>query len=367
MASTQPQREEVRLPEIVGPEKADWEILNNLSAGLAQSTTPESLQPVFNKVPKKPGSGLPLIARVLRSGFIQKFLYPLEKTTRDRPFLADGTKVAVARSLTQPLLDALFSNEILGIHIPGWYDSALCERVARNVSQLTTQNWNVYDVKEGYKKSDVDVVGHPFNMAVLNDERWNAYFSGMRETTLRIRSVSGEASGPLDRFRLEMDEVWPAGLAIRTFRGAKMIPGLIRVMRDDAGPRTDIPVNCHVDDSPLLSARHGRYSVNVYLKPPREGGELYLWNTRMEGLGSVFKYWYLNKNFFLSSSYANEDLQRQFQRCLPPPVRLKVCQGDLVILNTGRPHAIAPFSGGPRISMQAFLTYRKNKPIAIWA
>ena len=49
---------------------------------------------------------------------------------------------------------------------------------------------------------------------------------------------------------------------------------------------------------------------------PREGGELYLWNTRMEGLGSVFEYWYLNKNFFLSSSYANEDLQRQFSEVL---------------------------------------------------
>ena len=367
MASTQPQREEVRLPEIAGAEKPDWEILQNLSAGLAQSTATESLRPSTVQLPRKPGSGLPAIARLLRSAIVQKLLYPLEKSTRNTPFLADGTKVAVTRSLTRPLLEALFSNQILGIHIPGWYDSALCERVALNVSQLTTQNWNVYDVKDGYKKSDVDVVGHPFNMAILNEERWKTYFNGMLETTLRIRSVSGDACGPLDRFRLEMDEIWPAGLAIRTFQGSKMIPGLIRVMRDDAGPRADIPVNCHVDDSPLLSSRHGRYSVNIYLKPPREGGELFLWNTRMEGLGSVFKYWYLNKNFFLSSSYANEDLQRQFQRCLPPPVRLKVGQGDLVILNTGRPHAIAPFSGGPRISMQAFLTYRKNKPIAIWA
>ena len=222
---------------MAGSEKADWEMLNNLSAGLAQSTTSESLQPVFNKVPKKPDSGLPVIARVLRSGLIEKFLYPLEETTRNTPFVADGTTVAVVRSLSGPLLEALFSNEILGIHIPGWYDSALCERVARTVSQLTTQNWNVYDVKEGYKKSDVDVVGHPFNMAILNDERWNAYFNGMLETNTTDTRRLREACGPLDRFRLEMDEIWPAGLAIRTFQGSKMIPGLIRVMRDDAGPR----------------------------------------------------------------------------------------------------------------------------------
>jgi hypothetical protein len=43
---------------------------------------------------------------------------------------------------------------------------------------------------------------------------------------------------------------------------------------------------------------------------------LYLWNTRMEGLGSIVKYWYLNKNFLLSSGYANEDLQRQFSEVL---------------------------------------------------
>ena len=107
MASTQPQREEVRLPEILDAEKPDWEVLQNLSAGLAQFTTADSLQPASVQLPKKPRSGLPAIARLLRSGVVQKILYPLEKTTKNTPFIADGTKVAVTRSLTRPLLDAL--------------------------------------------------------------------------------------------------------------------------------------------------------------------------------------------------------------------------------------------------------------------
>jgi hypothetical protein len=320
-----------------------------------------------DKLPKRPRSGLPLIARVLRNGLIQKALSPLEDVTRDTRFPSDGTQVVVTHSLSRPLLEDLFSNRILGIHIPDWYDAALCDRIAQNIARLSTNNWNVYDVKEGYKKSDVEVIGHPFNMAVADEERWKRYFNGMRETALQIRSVAGTATGPLDRFRLEMDEVWPDGLVVKTFNGAKMIPGLIRVMQEDTCSGTNIPVNCHVDDSPLLSPRRGRFSVNVYLKPARQGGELLLWNTRMAGVGSIFKHWYINKNFFLNSSYANVDLQRQFQRRLPPPVQLNIGQGDLVMLNTGRPHAIAPFSGGPRVSMQAFLTYRRNKPIGIWA
>jgi hypothetical protein len=325
------------------------------------------LHPQPDKLPKKPRSGLPTIALILRHRLVQKALSPLEKATRDALHPPDGTQAVVAESLTRPLLEDFFSNRILAIHIPGWYDSELCDRLARNILQMSMNNWNVYDVKEGYRKSDVEVVGHPFNMAILDEERWKRYFMGMRDTTLQIRSLAGMASGPLDRFRLEMDEIWPEGLMVGKFKGAKMIPGLIRVMHEDAGSRANIPVNCHVDDSPLLSARHGLFSVNIYLQPANEGGEVFLWNMRMEGMGSIFKHWYVTKNFFLNSSYANEDLQRQFQQRLPPPVRLRVGKGDLVMLNTGRPHAVAPFSGGPRVSMQAFLTYRKNKPIGIWA
>jgi len=318
-------------------------------------------------VPRKPKSGLPLIARVLRHPIVQTTLSPLEHITRNARFQTDGTQVAVANSLTPTLLEALFANQILGIHIPGWYHADLCDQIASNVLQVDTENWNVYDVKDGYRKSDVEVVGKPFNMAILDEDRWHRYFTEMRSITNRIRAFSGLASGPLDRFRLEMDEVWPYGLMVRRFKGAKMTPGLVRVMNDDATGRTDVPLNCHVDDSPLLSSRTGLYSVNVYLKLPSHGGDLFLWNARMEGLSGVFKYWYVVKNFFLSSSYADDKMQRMFQSRLPPPSRIKVGTGDLVILNTGRPHAIEPFSGGPRISMQGFLTYSKKRPIGFWA
>ena len=79
-----------------------------------------------DKLPKKPRSGLPTIALILRHRLVQKALSPLEKATRDAPHPPDGTKAVVAESLTRPLLEDFFSNRILAIHIPGWYDSTLC-------------------------------------------------------------------------------------------------------------------------------------------------------------------------------------------------------------------------------------------------
>jgi hypothetical protein len=94
---------------------------------------------------------------------------------------------------------------------------------------------------------------------------------------------------------------------------------------------------------------------------------LFVWNTKISGLRETISKWHMVKNFFLESNYLNEEVQKKFQSMLPKPREIKIKQGDLVLINTGRPHAVSGYSGGPRVSIQAFITYKKGKPLQIWA
>lgn len=320
-----------------------------------------------SRLPKRPGSSSLWTDRLLRRSAVQALLSPLEAASRSRPIPSDGTEVVEVPSLDRDVLAALFANRLLAVRVPGYCDAALCDTIAANVLRQAATNWRVLDVNQGYRNSDVDVIGRPFNMAAADDEQWRHYFETLAETTLRIRGLAGDALHPLDRFRLELDERWPPGLTVARHDGAKLMPGLVRVMREMATAAADIPLNCHVDTSPVLSPRHGQFSVNIYLKPADAGGELFVWNTRLSSTLDLLRHWYDTRNFFLQSSYADEAIQRRFQQRLPAPRRIVAGKGDLVLLNTGRPHAVAPFAGGPRVSMQAFLDYRRGEPIGIWA
>ena len=239
--------------------------------------------------------------------------------------------------------------------------------IALLVLFFNVSNWYIGDVKKQYKQSDVEVFGTPFNLAVKNNKSWENYFLGAKKLSDELRDLSHPNQYPLDKFRLEIDEIWPDGMITNTFQGAKMVPGLVRVMHEKIQKSADIPLSCHVDSVPILLKNKGKFSVNIYLKTPSVGGNLYIWDTKLSGLKEFFSKWYVVNNFFMQSNYLDEEIQRSFQSMLPKPKEIRIEQGDVVLLNTGRPHAITSFSGGPRVSLQAFITYEKDKTLKIWA
>ncbi len=322
----------------------------------------------MNNIPEKPKSSLPLIARILRNKTIQRMLYPLEVKTRNSPLVSDGAPIIVTDKITSEMLKDFFENRIAGIHVPGYCSKEIAEHTSENILKKELHNWNIRDVKTGYKTSDVEVFGNPFTTAAKDDTSWTNYFAGAEKLASEMRELSYPYQYPIDRFRTEMDEIWPYGMMTGTYKDAKMVPGLVRVMHEKKIEMPeDISLGCHVDDTPILSEKKGKFSVNIYLKPAPKGGNLFVWNTKISGLKDFFSKWYLAKNFFLDSNYMNEELQRSFQAMLPKPTEIKVNQGDLVLINTGRPHAVSHFTGGTRVSLQSFITYKKDQPLRIWA
>jgi len=287
--------------------------------------------------------------------------------TKNTAIEKDDCSTEVAQSLTSQTLKDFLQNKLLAIHVRNYVGNDLCSHMASELVKQPVSNWNVYDLENDYKQSDVNVVGYPFNMAARDDASWNRYFHSSQNVTDAIRNCAAPYASPLDRFRLTLDELWHKGLTTAVYQGQKMTPGLARIMYDKDVIDQNTPLNCHVDCPPIITPHMGLYSVNIYLKQPESGGHLYIWNPKIVSTLSALKNWNLVKNFFLESSYLDKEKQLTFQALLPPPIKIEVKTGDLIMINTGRPHAISPFAGGPRVSLQAFINYKKNKPLEIWS
>lgn len=316
-------------------------------------------------IPKRPKSGaeVPMGYRLLNSPPFKKFAEFVGSVQSAQTIPSDNTEVVKTASLNAEILEDFFENRICAIHIPDFCPPEVCEIVSHKAVARELTNWNIVDPEAGYRNSDVDTIGLPFRPASRTDREWQEYFTSALATATDIRELASPYPSPLDRFRVMMDERWQHGMMLRRYKGLQMQPGLIRVMSDNTGCEHHAPLNCHFDTSPLLNNHRGVFSVNIYLKKPADGGDLYLWNPDFR----VMKHFPILYNFLHVSSYMNEQVQRDFQDLLPPPHVVKIGQGDLVMINTGRPHAVAPMQGGPRVSLQAFLRYRKDRPLEIWA
>jgi len=319
-------------------------------------------------LPKRPKTTIPLLDRVASSRQFKSMLWPLEKLTDNRQVrAADTAPVATVDKLTSTLLDDFFSNRVAAIHLPGFVPREACEQLSDNILKQSLINWNVYDPHTNLRPSDVEVLGEPFNMASRSDEAWQRYFRDAMSVPETLRRLSRPFLSPFDQFRAILDEQWRHGVTIARYKGARMSPGLARIMHDKDVKSQTTALGCHIDSPPMLQPRSGLFSVSMYLKPPVKGSQIYIWNPDLSSLYKMFANWSLVKNFFLESSYLNEDLQVRYQKLLPPPLKIDIGVGDALIINTGRPHAVAPFEGGPRVSLQAFMNYRRGRPIELWA
>ncbi|WP_438009583.1 hypothetical protein WME89_13430 [Sorangium sp. So ce321] len=317
-------------------------------------------------IPERPKNPTPLAARIgmriVASPFSKVLGTALDRVLGAKEIESDRSAVARTATLTPRALAALFSNRICAIHIPQFVSREACDTLSNNILKQDLVNWNVRDPKKVYKKSDVDTLGVPFNVAARSQEEWTDYFTSAVSGPEVMRALAAPHPFPIDSFRDLINKHWKHGLKLKEYKGHPMRPSLIRVMHDNAEMR-ERPLNCHADSAPLLSSQQGVFSVNIYLKKPTRGGDLYIWNPRL----SLVRHWSLISNFFLAPSYMDEELQTYVQGLLPPPIRLSIEAGDLVMLNTGRPHAVTTMQGGPRVSIQAFLKYKRQSPVLMWA
>jgi hypothetical protein len=277
---------------------------------------------------------------------------------------SDGAEVATCRELTPSALQDLFANRTCAIRVPGFTDANTCAELAHWLANRPAQTWGGTDTAYS--------AGIPANAISWSVDEAIAYFE---EALPAMRAIRGAAKGlsPLDKLRLEFDELWRSGATVRRdnpYR-RKMLVGLARVMRPETllDGITRVEGIIHTDSSMFLDSERGLFSANIYLDVPTSGGELNIFPVAMQqpehrqNLVRVIAY-LLQYSF---DSVHRERVQRQLHALLPAPVTLTPSRGDLIVLNTGRPHAVRGFTEGARVTLQAFALHEGARPLQLFS
>ncbi|MBH2760546.1 2OG-Fe(II) oxygenase [Serratia ureilytica] len=266
-------------------------------------------------------------------------------------------KIIVSEFLNENDLKELFSGEALAIHIKGYVDSNISNKLSDFFLSHNDLEHYPHDIKKGdefiYIDYGVDRVGVSYNTTFgqpKNSASYKRYFDKALPTMRGVRNFCSPLLSPFDKFRLELDEVWSPGASIANFEGRKMLAGMARVMK-----RPELSVlgekQPHVDGLQEQSVNlQGQFSVNIYIRPTSSGGELELWDVPPIPITTLIE----------------DNPEYDWRGELPQSVIIKPGQGDLIIINTRKPHTIRSFTEECRISIQSFIGVLNSNHLMLW-
>jgi hypothetical protein len=263
--------------------------------------------------------------------------------------------VVTTDSLGTELLRKFIDGKVCAIRVPNYCSGQLAVILRDwylNHPGIERYDHEVYvDNRPKYLYYGVDRIGFPYNKtygSASDSEVRNRYYSNALAGTRQVREACAPYMSPMDRLRLELDEIWADGANVANFEGKKMFVGIGRVMQ--ASLSKDSEEQPHCDSLPPDFNLEGQFSANIYLAIPPSGGEVEIWDVPP----------------LSSAEIANADPERNWRAELPPSFLVKPLMGDLLLINTRRPHAVRSFDQGVRVSIQVFIGYRRGEPLRFW-
>ncbi len=204
---------------------------------------------------------------------------------------------------------------------------------------------------------DIARVGMAFFETVNGNEiLLQRYYAEARPAIQDIRELCTPYLSPMDRLRLELQEIWPHGANLMNLDGRPMFVGLARVLEvgAEALPHQDFLLS----DAANYPAAHTlitQFGTNIYLQPSQEGGELELWEKKF----SAKDY----EKFRLPNSYGLD-----YAKLPPSRALIKPDAGDLILFDATKVHAVRPAQGSHRVTLSAFIGYSgRYQPLSFWS
>ncbi len=262
---------------------------------------------------------------------------------------ADRPQVVVRDQVTLDDLRGLIDGSLLAVRVPGWYTPRQSQQLCRQL--LRHPAFSRYSVAP-----DVGVqrVGYSYFETLGDEERLEHYFDSAVPTIHEIRRVCAPMLIPVDRLRLELDECWPGGAGLAALGGQKMFVGTSRLFEDGHAlpPHQDI-LSRETDDE-VARDLLAQLTANIYLRTPRDGGELEMWDLIPDDEQAAELY---------TGDYDFLDATK-----LPPSAALlRPGVGELVLMLSSRIHAVRPSMGGPRVSMSCFIgSTGEDQRLILW-
>ena len=265
-------------------------------------------------------------------------------------------RIITAESLNQESLAALMADRTLALRVTNFSEINLCNRLAACYEKHPKKTNYTHEIYVDGKPVQVDYgvtrIGTPYNLTygkAQDDFLVQKYYDEALSTIIEIRNACSPFLAPIDKLRLLLDELHIYGAQLARFEGKPMLAGIARITRAKARRLEEQPHFDHLP--PRYYGLDRQFSANVYLTVPKKGGELELWSHTPLTPTQI------------SSAAPNKDWRSE----LGKSVWLKPQQGDLIIINTQRAHAVRTFHKGSRISISCFIGYKRGKPLLLWS
>lgn len=271
-------------------------------------------------------------------------------------------RIATVPMLTRPLLEKLASEKLAAIHVPAYFSPAHARRAAFELERMEKPKlWKL----QGILPTDTSFsVGTPKHYTHLSARAKVRYRKEALSSIRRMRGAFGSSLAPMDWLRLELDELWPAGAHLRHLEGSTDQAGLVRTidtttLLEGVAGREGV---CHIDDERKRGAPH-TLSVNLYLRMPARGGELKIWDVSPDPRNHA------NPLYRVMKSLAfHPGSQEIIHEAIEPAAVIRPNPGDLIVLDTARPHAVGGFERGKRMTIQAWIIAAgRERPLVIYS
>lgn len=257
--------------------------------------------------------------------------------------------IQVDSAITRDSLIALHCGELDAIRIKDFYPEELCRIITTKLIESP-----LYAIND--KPTLANRIGLSFFLGYESAEIKQKYWAKAVRIAQDIRKLCAPYLTPIDKLRLELDELWPAGAMLASIEGHKMYAGVVRVIKEGGSsePHQDT-LPWHVRDCEVAQSFIGQLSANTYLSIPPEGGELQLWRLSLNEEQSAL--------LETKGSYGLDGSS------LPPPeYEIKPAIGELILINTRKVHAVKECRGAYRVSWSNFIGFAGvDKPLLLWS
>lgn len=236
------------------------------------------------------------------------------------------------------------------------------ELVEKLRNYISTQRHEVYlhdvedgdDVKTGHY--GVNRIGMPFNLT-FNDsgeEIFEEYHQQALAHFQELEQVCAPHSTPMQQVIDKIGDEWEQGIEVGMRNGKTMSSSIFRITlpnnKDVETPHCDsLPA-----DKTFIESSNGfeaQFGLNIYIDVPNSGGELLVWDMPALTLEEA--------------SQNNNKLPNAEN--FPEPKSVSPNSGDLIIVNTRKPHAISSFDGKERTAISCFIGFSAGLPLQIWS